>query len=100
MTPFMMGMGMALWLGILTSISPCPLATNVAAVSYIGKRVDKPTKVLLAGLLYTVGRIISYFAVAFIAVRSIAATPEVSLFLQRNMNQFIGPVLIAAGVFL
>ncbi|MBN2719139.1 MAG: sulfite exporter TauE/SafE family protein [Deltaproteobacteria bacterium] len=97
---FATAVGSALWLGILTSISPCPLATNVAALSYIGKRVDRPVKVLPAGLLYTVGRIISYFAVAFISVRSIASTPEVSMFLQRNMNQFVGPVLIIVGIFL
>jgi cytochrome c-type biogenesis protein len=92
--------GSALWLGILTSISPCPLATNIAAVSYIGKRVDKPTSVLLAGMLYTLGRTVSYFTVAFIAVKSIASTPAVAMFLQRNMNQFLGPILVVAGILL
>jgi len=92
--------GSALWLGILTSISPCPLATNIAAVSYIGKRVDKPTSVLLAGMLYTLGRTVSYFTVAFIAVKSIASTPAVAMFLQSNMNQFLGPILVVAGILL
>ncbi|RPI52818.1 MAG: sulfite exporter TauE/SafE family protein, partial [Deltaproteobacteria bacterium] len=40
MTPFIMAIGMALWFGILTSISPCPLATNIVAVSYIGGRIS------------------------------------------------------------
>ena len=47
--------GTAVWLGLLTSISPCPLATNVAAISFIGQRVDSPRHVLGGGLLYTVG---------------------------------------------
>ena len=38
MTEFIVGVGSALWLGVLTSISPCPLATNIAAISYIGRR--------------------------------------------------------------
>ncbi|MBN2530243.1 MAG: sulfite exporter TauE/SafE family protein [Deltaproteobacteria bacterium] len=95
-----LAMGSALWLGILTSISPCPLATNIAAVSYIGKRVDKPLKVLLAGKLYTLGRTISYFVVAFIAIKSIVSTPTVAMFLQSKMNQFLGPILIVAGTLL
>ncbi|MGW8258007.1 MAG: hypothetical protein ACWGMZ_11015, partial [Thermoguttaceae bacterium] len=45
----------ALWLGILTSISPCPLATNIAAISYIGRRVDSSKQVFLTGLVYTLG---------------------------------------------
>jgi cytochrome c-type biogenesis protein len=100
MDSLFLALGSALWLGILTSISPCPLATNIAAVSYIGKRVDKPTRVLLAGTLYTLGRTVSYFTVAFIAVKSIASTPAVSMFLQSNMNQFLGPILVIAGILL
>ena len=46
----------ALWLGVLTSISPCPLATNIAAISFLGRRVGSPRAVLLSGLLYTAGR--------------------------------------------
>ena len=45
----------AVWLGILTSISPCPLATNVAAMSFIGKELSSPRRVLLTGVLYTLG---------------------------------------------
>lgn len=100
MEPFFIAIGTALWLGILTSISPCPLATNIAAVSYVGKRVGSPAMVLLSGLLYTLGRTLSYFAVAFIAVQSLISVPSVSLFLQSRMNQFLGPLLLIAGVLL
>jgi cytochrome c biogenesis protein CcdA len=88
------------WLGILTSISPCPLATNIAAVTYIGKRVDHPHLVLLSGIIYTVGRMVSYIGIAIIIVSSLLAIPDVALFLQKYMNRILGPVLIIAGLFL
>jgi cytochrome c biogenesis protein CcdA len=92
--------GSAVWLGILTSISPCPLATNVAAISYLGRRVDSPKHVLGGGLLYTVGRTVAYVALGFVCVMGLLSMPEVSRFLQRHMNRILGPVLIVAGVFL
>lgn len=92
--------GSALWLGLLTSISPCPLATNVAAISYVGKRVDKPVRVLLAGLIYTLGRTISYILVALIVVKSLLSIPAVSMFLQQNLNQILGPLLLVVGLLL
>ena len=48
MTEFMIAVASAFWLGILTSISPCPMATNIAAISFVGRRVDSPFKVFLA----------------------------------------------------
>ncbi len=96
----LLAVGTALWLGLLTSISPCPLATNVAAISYVGKRVDRPGRVLLGGLLYTLGRTLSYILVAFIVVRSLLSISAVSMFLQRNLNQALGPVIVVVGVFL
>ena len=66
MTEFMVGVGSALWLGILTSISPCPLATNIAAISYIGRKVGNSRQVFLTGLLYTAGRTLAYLALAVV----------------------------------
>ena len=56
MAELAIGLATAFWLGFLTSISPCPLATNIAAISYIGQKMSSPKKVLSAGLLYTAGR--------------------------------------------
>ena len=56
MSELALAVGSALWLGILTSISPCPLATNIAAVSFLGRRVDSPRMVFGGGLLYALGR--------------------------------------------
>lgn len=100
MESFILALGSAVWLGVLTSISPCPLATNIAAISYVGKRVDRPASVLLAGLLYTLGRTVTYFLVAMLVVQSLFSVPSVSMFLQRNMNQILGPLLIAVGLLL
>lgn len=90
----------AFWLGLLTSISPCPLATNIAAISFIGRRVESPRRVFLSGLLYTVGRTLAYLALAVLLVASVLSVPELSMFLQRSMNKLLGPLLILVGMFL
>ena len=100
MDGFLVGACMALWLGILTSISPCPLTTNIVAISYIGKRVDNVGYVALSGLSYALGRTIVYVAIGAILVASILSVQEIAIFLQRYMNQILGPVLILAGIFL
>jgi len=100
MTPFMMAMGMALWLGILTSISPCPLATNIAAVSYIGSQISTKRRVFLAGVLYMFGRMLSYTVLGAILVSSAQSVPVVANFLQKYMNMLLGPFLVLIGLIL
>jgi len=90
----------ALWLGILTSISPCPLAANIAAVSYVGRHVGSPGKVLLAGGLYTVGRMLAYLVLGAAAVWSLMSVVSASSFLQGSFSRLIGPLLIVVGLFL
>ena len=93
-------LGSALWLGILTSISPCPLATNVAAISFISRRLERPAHVLWTGLLYTAGRSVAYLGLGVVVVASLLSVPVLSLWLQEYMNRLLGPVLIVAGMFL
>ncbi|NLX97145.1 MAG: sulfite exporter TauE/SafE family protein [Rhodopirellula sp.] len=100
MTEFVFGAASALWLGVLTSISPCPLATNIAAISYIGRRVGNSRQVFLTGVLYTVGRTVAYLALAIILVASVLSVPQISLFLQKYMHLVLGPILIVVGMFL
>lgn len=100
MTEFFIGIGSALWLGVLTSISPCPLATNIAAISYIGRRVGSSRQVFLSGVLYTVGRTVAYLALAVVLVASVLSVPQISLFLQKYMHLVLGPLLIVVGMFL
>ena len=90
----------ALWLGILTSISPCPLATNIAAISFVAREVNDPRRVLMSGALYTVGRTIAYVGLAVILVMSLLSAPHVSHVLQKYMNKILGPLLILVGMFL
>ena len=90
----------ALWLGILTSISPCPLASNIAAVSYILKRVDHTSYVLASGILYTLGRVIGYAGLGVLITSSLLSIPQTSYFLQNYMNKILGPILIITGFFL
>ena len=100
MDNYLVVLGSAIWLGILTSISPCPLATNIVAITYIGKRVDRPGMVLLSGMMYTVGRMVTYIVLGFLVVTSVLSIPEVAMFLQRNMNKLLGPILIIVGFLL
>lgn len=100
MTPLLIALGGAFWLGVLTSISPCPLATNIAAISYVGRNVGTPSRVLLAGMLYTLGRVLVYVALAALLVASVLSSPGVSMWLQANLNKFLGPLLILVGMTL
>ena len=90
----------ALWLGILTSISPCPLAANIAAVSFVGRRVEHPRWILLTGLLYTLGRALVYTAMGALLVTSVLSVPSVADFVQVYMNRIMGPLLILVGMVL
>jgi cytochrome c-type biogenesis protein len=90
----------AFWLGLLTSVSPCPLATNITAVSFFASRLKNPAKVLVAGLLYTAGRAAAYTALSAVLVSSMLSAPPVAQFLQKNMNMALGPVLVLIGIVL
>ncbi|MBU0718928.1 MAG: sulfite exporter TauE/SafE family protein [Planctomycetes bacterium] len=100
MSEMVLGIGSAVWLGILTSISPCPLATNIAAISFIGRRIDNPRAAVATGLLYTLGRTVAYTALAALLVSSLLSAPLVSHVLQKYMNKILGPLLILVGMLL
>lgn len=90
----------ALWLGIITSISPCPLAANIAAVSYLSQKVENSKTIYLYSALYTIGRIAAYLAIGALIVYSILSLPKISQFLQKYLNQILGPLLMIAGLIL
>jgi|GEM_PF-1203257 len=96
----MPALGAAVWLGILTSISPCPLATNIVAISFVSNRVGHTRQVLLSGLLYTLGRMIAYSALGALLVASVLAVPDLAQWLQKYMNRLLGPLLIITGLLL
>ena len=97
---FWLGVTSAFWLGLLTAISPCPLATNLAAISFIGRRIAQPRQTLFSGMAYTIGRSLTYITIGVVLIMGFTAVPEVSWFLQKYMNQVMGPLLVIVGMIL
>lgn len=89
----------AIILGLLTAISPCPLATNITAIGYIGKDIGNRNRIFINGLVYTGGRAISYFGIAFILFFG-ASQFKISGFFQLYGEKIIGPVLVLIGIFM
>lgn len=100
MNEALLGFISAFWLGILTSISPCPLATNIAAVSFLSKRINYPCAVFWSGFFYSLGRMVTYALLGFFVIKSFFSIPALANFLQKYMNKLLGPILIIAGLFL
>jgi len=100
MTEISIGLASAFWLGILTSISPCPLASNVAAISFLSKKIAHPALVFISGLAYTLGRMVSYVVLGWIIISSVLSVPQVAQFLQKYMGKVLGPLLILTGLIL
>jgi cytochrome c biogenesis protein CcdA len=100
MTEIFIGFVSALWLGILTSISPCPLASNVAAISFLSKKITHPVLVFISGLAYTLGRMVSYAVLGWIIISSLLSVSQVAQFLQKYMGKALGPLLIITGLIL
>lgn len=90
----------AFWLGILTAISPCPLATNIAAISFISRHIGNHRSVFLTGLLYTAGRMLVYTVLGIGIAAGLLASGEASRFLQKYLNEILGPVMILLGMIL
>jgi len=89
----------ALVLGLMTAISPCPLATNITAVGFISKDIENRKRVFVNGLLYTLGRAISYTTIAMIIYLG-ADQFKFSGFFQRYGEKILGPLLIIIGLFM
>ncbi len=94
------GTFLALWLGILTSISPCPLATNILAISFIDRNIGRTRTILLTGLLYTLGRMMTYTLIGALIVYSFVAGEGLYFKIEPVMNKLLGPVLIIVGMIL
>ena len=86
-------------LGLLTAIAPCPLATNITATAFIAKTITDKRKVLLSGLLYTLGRVFSYTLIGAIIYFGVSKFQVAKLF-QGNGEKYIGFVLIIIGLIM
>lgn len=93
----------AFLLGLLTAISPCPLATNITAIGYIGKDIEDRRRVFLNGLLYTAGRIVAYTVlglVLILIIRQGASMFGIQKFIGTWGEMLLGPALIVIGLLM
>ena len=86
-------------LGLLTAVSPCPLATNITATAYIAKGFTEKRKVLWSGVLYTAGRAFSYTLIGFIVYFG-ASKFHIARFFQGNGEKYLAPILIVLGLLM
>ncbi len=100
-TSWLLASGGTFLLGIQTAISPCPLTTNIAAISYIGKNVGRSKEVLFSGVLYTLGRSVAYVVLAILILRfAMCAGEQLTRFFQTAIHAWLGPILILVGMLL
>ena len=88
----------AFFIGLMTAISPCPLATNITAIAYTSKRIDNSRHTLIVGFLYTFGRMFTYVLIASLIVLFGLKTQPIALFLQKYGGMLLGPLLLIIGV--
>jgi sulfite exporter TauE/SafE len=86
-------------LGLMTAISPCPLATNISAIGFISRDLEKRRKVFISGLVYTLGRVVSYTALAVVIYLGASKMNVASIF-QGWGEQLLGPWLIIIGLLM
>lgn len=89
----------AFLLGVLTSISPCPLATNITAIAYISKEIKTAKHTLLNGIFYTLGRGASYTILATLIYFGLSSF-QISNIFQGWGDKVLGPVLIIIGLIM
>ena len=89
----------AIILGLMTAISPCPLATNISAIGFISRDLKDQKRVFINGLVYTLGRAISYTGLALIIFFG-ASKMNISMLFQGWGEKLLGPVMILIGLFM
>jgi cytochrome c-type biogenesis protein len=90
----------AFLLGVLTSISPCPLATNIAAIAYISRDIKNPDHTPLNGLVYTLGRTFTYSVLGAGIILIGMNVIDLSLTVQSIHGEILGVILIISGLFM
>jgi len=89
----------AIILGLMTAISPCPLATNISAIGFISRDIENRQRVFINGLVYTLGRAISYTSLALMIFFG-ASKMDISMMFQGWGEKLLGPILILIGLFM
>ena len=86
-------------LGLMTAISPCPLATNITATAFISKNITDKKIVFFSGVLYSLGRAFSYTVIGFILYFG-ASKFHIARFFSQNGEKYLGPLLIIIGLIM
>lgn len=86
-------------LGLMTAVSPCPLATNITAMGYISRELEERRRVFTNGLIYTLGRAVSYTALGIIIYFG-ASTFDIARVFQGWGERIIGPLLVLVGILM
>ncbi|MCX6749894.1 MAG: aromatic aminobenezylarsenical efflux permease ArsG family transporter [Candidatus Pacearchaeota archaeon] len=86
------------FIGLMTAISPCPLATNITAIAYISKKIDNGKHTLITGFVYTLGRMFTYVLLASLIVYIGINVQSISLGLQKYGERLIGILLVFIGL--
>lgn len=86
------------FIGLMTAISPCPLATNITAIAYVSKKINNSKHTLMVGFLYTLGRMFSYTLLASLIVWLGISSQSISFFLQKYGDKILGPLLVIIGI--
>lgn len=93
----------AFLLGLLTAISPCPLATNITAIGFISKDIEKPHRIFLNGILYTLGRVIAYSVLGTVLIVILRRGADM-FFIQKGVSHWgellLAPAMILIGLFM
>jgi len=87
-------------LGLLTAISPCPMATNIAAIAYVSRKVTVRRYAVITGVLYTLGRMLSYSVLGILILKAGLGIPGSAIFLQNFGERILGPLLIVMGLLM
>ncbi len=90
----------AFFIGLMTAISPCPLATNITAIAYASKRIDNSKHTIIVGVLYTLGRMLTYVIIASAIVWFGLNTQSIALTLQKYADKILGPLLLIVGIIM
>jgi len=90
----------AFGLGLLTAISPCPMATNIAAIAYVSRKATECKFAAITGVLYTLGRMLSYSVLGILILKAGLSIPGSATFLQNFGERILGPLLIVMGLLM
>lgn len=94
------GMLAAFFIGLMTAISPCPLAANITAIAYASKKIDNSKHTIIVGFLYTLGRMLTYVLIASAIVWFGLNTQSIALTLQKYGDKILGPLLLIVGIIM